>query len=97
MELALICDEITALGWRLAGAHVHVPAPEAAGESLRSVAASAEVVLITADLAAHVPPEQLEVALRAARPLLLVIGDLRRRREPADPAQAVHHALGIAL
>lgn len=97
MELALICDEITALGWRLAGAQVHVPAPHAAGDSLQSALASAEVVLITAELAASIPGPQLEAALRQPRPLVMVIADLRRRHLPADVADEARHALGLLL
>jgi len=97
MELALICDEITALGWRLAGAQVHVPEPEGASEALRAVLGGAEVVLITAALAARIPREQLEAALHASRPLVLVIEDLRHTREPPDLTQEVHQAMGMML
>jgi vacuolar-type H+-ATPase subunit F/Vma7 len=97
MKLVLIGDELTAVGWRLAGAQVDTPGPKAAAESLRAALVDSDVVLITAELAAHVPAEQLSAALQDSHPLVLVIPDLRHQREPPDLADQVHHALGIML
>jgi vacuolar-type H+-ATPase subunit F/Vma7 len=97
MELALICDELTAIGWRLAGAQVNVPALEdtAVEEAWRKALGTAEVVLITAGLAARLPEESLTAAVAAARPLVGVIADLRHAHEPADPEDQVHRVLGM--
>lgn len=97
MQLAVICDEVTGLGWRLAGARVEVPQPDAVEAVWRDCLAHAQVVLITAPLAARLPQGQLASALAASRPPVLVIPDLRRTHEPLDPAAQVDRALGIKL
>jgi vacuolar-type H+-ATPase subunit F/Vma7 len=97
MELAVICDELTALGWRLAGARVEVPEPDALEAAWRACLARAHLVLITAGLAARLPPAALAAALAASRPPLLVIPDLARAHTPPDPALEVDRALGIKL
>lgn len=97
MQLAVICDEVTALGWRLAGARVEVPQPEQVEAAWHDCLAHAQLVLITAELAARLPPAQLSAALAASRPPVLVIPDLRRSKEPLDPAAEVDRVLGIKL
>jgi vacuolar-type H+-ATPase subunit F/Vma7 len=97
MELAVICDEATALGWRLAGARVEVPPADAVAGAWRECLAHAQLVLITAGLAEHLPQDQLSAAIEACRPPVLVIPDLRHAHEPPDLAQQVDRALGIQL
>jgi vacuolar-type H+-ATPase subunit F/Vma7 len=97
IKLVLIGDELTAVGWRLAGAQIHVPEPQAAGESFAAALLSSDIVLITAELAARVPAGQLAAALHASHPLVLVIPDLRHQREPSPLEELVHRALGIML
>jgi vacuolar-type H+-ATPase subunit F/Vma7 len=98
MKLAVISDEITALGWRLAGAEVQTPDAGGVEDCLRAALGGAELVLITADLASRVPLELLEQALHAVKPLFLVIPDLRHRG-PVVPAieDEIGRALGIAV
>jgi vacuolar-type H+-ATPase subunit F/Vma7 len=96
MELAVIADEITAIGWRLAGARVYLPPPGSVGECLRAAGQSADLILLTAELARTVPGVELEEALLAAVPLLLVIPDLQHTREPPDIEREAQRALGIA-
>jgi vacuolar-type H+-ATPase subunit F/Vma7 len=97
MELAVICDELTALGWRLAGARVEMPPPDDLEAAWRACLAHAGLVLITAGLAARLPPGALSAAQSASRPLVLVIPDLRREHTPEDPALAAERALGVNL
>jgi len=97
MQLAVICDEVTALGWRLAGARVEVPQPDQMGAIWHDCLAQAQLVLVTAELASRVPQAQLSAALAASRPPVLVIPDLRRTHEPLDPAAEVDRTLGIKL
>jgi len=52
-------------------------------------------VLVTAELAAVLPPGQLQAALCAFPPLTLVIADLRRLHEPADLEAQARRALGV--
>lgn len=97
MRLALIADEITAAGWRLTGAHVQIPAARSVSECFREAAMGADLVLITAEVAARLPTEQLDAALHSAQPLTLVIPDLLHALEPADIEDEVHRALRVAL
>jgi vacuolar-type H+-ATPase subunit F/Vma7 len=97
MELAVICDELTALGWRLSGAQVDVPRRDALEASWRAALGSAHVVLITAGFAARLPAGQLAAAIDASRPPVLVIPDLRHEHEPDDPEEEVDRALGVKL
>jgi vacuolar-type H+-ATPase subunit F/Vma7 len=95
MELAVIAEELTAVGWRLAGARVYVAEGDAAGACLEIAARSADLILLTAELARHVPPLELEEALRSAAPLLLIIADVQHTREPPDIELEARRALGI--
>jgi vacuolar-type H+-ATPase subunit F/Vma7 len=97
MKCVVIADEITAVGWQLAGAQVHMPDARAVGECFGIAQRSADLVLITAQLAASVPVAQLRDALLSQRPLTLVIADLQHRREPADIEDEVRRALGVAI
>ncbi len=95
MEVAVIADELTALGWRLAGARVSFATAANVEECLARVQQSAEVVMITAPLAAHVPAARLQAALHAFPPLTLVIADLERTAEPPDLETLARRALGV--
>jgi len=90
-----IGDEITAAGFRLAGVETVVPPPEEAGEALRAARQRAALVIVTAELARHVPANELEAALIAESPAVAVIPDMRMRVEPPDLARRLRRALGI--
>jgi len=96
VDLALIADEVTALGWRLIGARVLMPGMVPLRECWHEAMRSAELVLITAQYAGAIPPAELDAALLAEKPLVLVIADLRREFEPGDIAHDVRRALGIS-
>ncbi len=95
MKIAVVADEVTALGWRLIGAQVQVPAGTSAREGFREALRNADVVLITAENARELPATDLNSALLADKPLVLVIADLRRRHEPPDIELEVRRALGV--
>jgi vacuolar-type H+-ATPase subunit F/Vma7 len=97
MKLTVIADEVTALGWRLIGAEVQVPGPIAAQHGFREALRSADVVLITAEYAREISASQLHSALMAAKPLVLVIADLRHRHEePPEIEDVARRVLGIS-
>lgn len=96
MRVAVIADEITGAGWRLAGARVLTPEPAELGEHFRAALLEADLVLITAAMAAAVPDLPLRAALLSERPLLLVISDLGHLREPPDLEVEVRRTLGMA-
>ena len=91
-----IGDEVTAEGFRLAGARTHVPAKDAVAASLADALRTADLVLITEDAASKLDADSLDRAVRAASPLVLVIPDAGFRRMPPDAADAVERVLGIS-
>jgi vacuolar-type H+-ATPase subunit F/Vma7 len=95
MEVAVIADELTALGWRLAGAQLSLATPANVEECLARVQQSAEVVVITAGLAACISAARLQAALHAFPPLTLIIADLERTGEPPDLETQARRALGV--
>ena len=97
MNWVVIADEISAVGWRLAGANVQTPDARTVAECFISAQRSADLVFITAALAVHLPVPQLQSALLAQQPLLLVIADLRHSREPPDIDEVARRALGVAI
>jgi len=90
MHWVVIADEVSALGWRLAGAQ-----PEERLADARH--GGADLVLITADLAKRLPDSVLDAALLAEKPLMVVIAGLASGSEPPDLEQQVKHVLGIAV
>lgn len=97
LPLAFIGDEVTASGFRLAGARVHVPgpSPDAVRAAFEAARAEASVVLVTAALAPLLPPALLEEALAATAPLTLVVDDLLGEAAPPDLESAMRRALGV--
>jgi vacuolar-type H+-ATPase subunit F/Vma7 len=95
MKWVVIADEITAVGWRLAGAQVELADARSARQCFNVAQQSADLLFVTFELAACVPPAELEAAQRAARPLLLVIPDFNHRHEPPAVEDEVRHALGV--
>jgi vacuolar-type H+-ATPase subunit F/Vma7 len=91
-----IGDEVTAAGYRLAGAEVRVPAPSEVGEALRRACADgADMILLSAALAPQVEPGELSAALIAEAPLVAIVPDVFGRCPPPDVARDVRLALGI--
>jgi vacuolar-type H+-ATPase subunit F/Vma7 len=97
MDVAIIADEITAVGWRLVGAQVQTSDAGTVSDCLRVALSDADLVLITAELASAMPDSQLQEALLSERPLVLVMADLKHEREPPDIQDEVRRALGVML
>ena len=95
MDVAVIADELTAVGWRVAGAKVSIATAGDVEERLQQALGRAELVLITAELAACVPAARLQAALEAFPPLTLIIADLRHTQEPPDLEVQARRALGV--
>jgi vacuolar-type H+-ATPase subunit F/Vma7 len=91
----VIADEITATGYRLAGARALVPEDSSLSRIFDEACEESTVLLITAELAAQLPRGKLEQALLATRPLVVVIPDAGRRGPPPDIARALRAALGV--
>lgn len=95
MEVLVVADELTAVGWRLAGAQVSIASPGDVDERFQQALQRAELVLITAELAARVSPPRLAAALEAFPPLTLILADLRHTEEPPDLEAEARRALGV--
>jgi vacuolar-type H+-ATPase subunit F/Vma7 len=90
-----IGDELSAAGFRLTGIGTVVARPEAAGDALRNARKQVALVIMTAELASHVPAQELEAALIAEAPAVAVIPDVRMRSPLPDLAKKLRRALGI--
>jgi len=88
-------DEVTAAGYRLAGAHVRVPTPDEAGAAFDEARALAPLVLVSAAVAAHIDAGQLRAALTALQPLVLIVPDARGEVPRPDLAARLRGQLGM--
>lgn len=89
-----IGDEITAAGYRLAGARTLVPAAGEVPAALAAAGADSVLVLISDDCAAELPAADLERRLIAAAPLLLVVPAAPHSSLP-DAGAEIGRVLGI--
>jgi vacuolar-type H+-ATPase subunit F/Vma7 len=91
-----IGDEATAAGYRLAGAEVRVPSPAEAAETFRRAhERDTDLILLSAEVAALLPREELAAAVLGERPLVAIVPDVHGRHAPPDVARDVRLALGI--
>ncbi len=90
-----IGDEVSAAAYRLAGARVRVPVQEDVMSVMRSARSEADLVLITAEFASHLPPQELARARAAVRPLVLVVPDVRENVPLPDLAKQLRSQLGV--
>jgi vacuolar-type H+-ATPase subunit F/Vma7 len=97
MNWVVIADEVSALGWRLAGARALIVAQDSIEACLAEARHDADLILITAALAKRLPDSVLEAVLLAEKPLMVVIAGLADGSEPPDLEQEVKHVLGIAV
>lgn len=90
-----IGDEVTAAAYRLAGTDARVTEPDKVAGVFGNAVGEAELVIITADLAAALPGDALTEAIRRADPLIVVVPDGGNRRMPQDLDTRVERVLGI--
>lgn len=95
--VAFIGDELTATGFRLAGATVFVVSPDEAPDALRAARESSELVLIAAAHARAIGADLLDEALLSVRPLTLIVEDILSRQPPPDLERAMRRALGVDI
>ena len=95
-RLLYLGDEVTAAGFRLAGAETRVIDPAQAADALgEALETDLDCVLLSGGLVAGVPRALLERAEEAVAPLFAVVPDVRGRDAPGDLARDVRNALGI--
>lgn len=90
-----IGDELTAAGFRLAGVETRVPEPADVAATLAEARSHAALVVLTADLAAHVPQAELDAALLAETPAFAIVPDVLFRAPMPDLANRLRRTLGI--
>jgi len=90
-----IGDELTATGYRLAGAEVSTPEPADAAAAFARARAGARLVIVTAEFARMIPPADLDAALIAETPIVAVVPDVLGQTPPPDPARRLRSTLGI--
>jgi vacuolar-type H+-ATPase subunit F/Vma7 len=95
MIVIYIGDELTAAGFRLAGAQILLPAAGEEAASLTRAQRDAQLILVSADVAARIPREFLGAALAALAPLTLVVPDLLGRQPVPDRAQRLRRRMGM--
>lgn len=93
--VAFIGDELTATGFRLAGADVFVVAPDDAVAAFDEAREHASLVLLAPAHARALPVAELDAALLASRPLVLVVDDILGRETPPDIEDLMRRALGV--
>jgi vacuolar-type H+-ATPase subunit F/Vma7 len=93
--VAFIGDELTATGYRLAGAMTFIVPPEEATEALAAASGQASLILLGPAHARAIPAPALEAALAATRPLTFVVDDVLEREAPPDLEQLMRRALGV--
>jgi vacuolar-type H+-ATPase subunit F/Vma7 len=92
---AYIGDEVSAAGYRLAGAHVCVPVEGAATAAFDEACARSALVLVSATVAARIDPVMLRSALMALAPLVLIVPDMQGEVALPDLAARLRAQLGM--
>lgn len=90
-----IGDELSAAGFRLTGIETAVPEPDAVAGALEDARRRAQLVIMTAGLAARVPAAALEAALLAETPTLAIVPDVLFRSMPPNLGKSIKSVLGI--
>lgn len=90
-----IGDELSAAGFRLAGAQVLTPAPGDLENSFRQARDRAGLLIITAGLARDLPAYLLRQTRLRGQPLLLVVSDAQGRNPAPDLFDTVSRQMGM--
>jgi vacuolar-type H+-ATPase subunit F/Vma7 len=90
-----IGDELTATGYRLAGADVMTPSPAETATAFARACADARLVIVTAEFARRIPSADLDTAIVAETPIVTVVPDILGRTAPPDPVRRLRSTLGI--
>jgi vacuolar-type H+-ATPase subunit F/Vma7 len=88
-------DELSAAGYRLAGALVRTPRPGEESAALAWARTQAPLVLVSAAVAQHVEEAALRAAVSALEPLVLVVPDVHGAVPLEDLATRLRTQLGL--
>ena len=96
MNPVFIGDETSAAAWRLAGLDVRIATPaQAAAPWRQALREPRPLVLITAECAAALPPDELDAALVRLDPPVAIVADVADRVAAPDLLPRVRASLGI--
>lgn len=95
MRVHFLGDEVSAVGFRLAGAVVSLPADGGLWLQIESFREECELLLITAELAQQLEEKQRQQLMRSHQPLVLIIPDIRQQTQPDDVIEPIRRRLGI--
>ncbi len=93
--VVFIGDALTATGFRLAGVEVAAHSPDAARDAFAQARKHADLVLLTADYARHIPVGELDDALLSEAPIVAVIPDILSQSPPPNLVGRLRSILGI--
>jgi|SRR5512138_2487336 vacuolar-type H+-ATPase subunit F/Vma7 len=93
-RVVFLGEELPAAGYRLAGAAVRSPGDGGELAALEAARAEADLVLVSARLAARITPAALEAALAATHPLAFVVPELDGEALHPDAAERARRLLG---
>ena len=88
-------DEVSATGYRLAGLRVRVPGEDDLYDTIREVCHHAPLVLISAEVAQRLPPDQLDACLARITPPVVIVPDVRGYTPVPDLATRLRRQLGV--
>ena len=88
-------DEVSAAGFRLAGAVVRTPARGEETAAFLAARREAALVLVSADVAARIDAATLRGAALAPAPLVAIVPDLQGATAPPDLAARLRTQLGL--
>ncbi len=88
-------DEVSAAGYRLAGARVHTPRVGAETAALGWARSHSPLVLVSSAVAAAIADTELREALAAPAPLVLIVPDLQGEVPLPDLATRLRAQLGL--
>ena len=94
-DVVFIGDEITALGFRLAGLETHSPDPDALAARVAELRGTARVMLMTPETFDALPLRLAQELADREHPLLALIPDACRTAPVPDMELEVKRALGI--
>jgi vacuolar-type H+-ATPase subunit F/Vma7 len=94
IALAYVGGAVDAAGFRLAGARVFTPEAGREASALAQARETAQVVLLSCEVAAALPRGVLEAALAALQPPVAIVPQ-DGKISPLDPAERVRAQLGL--
>jgi vacuolar-type H+-ATPase subunit F/Vma7 len=92
---AYVGDAVSAAGFRLGGARTFTPAPGEEAAALAQACRTADLVLLSDDVAAALPHAELNALLAALQPMAAIVPRWREALSVRDPGERVRAQLGL--